>query len=234
MKKRSIKYRKELYQGVGFYGIDLNTDSVKELGSSMAQTLRNNSSIGNGEVEIDFMPIDKGRSKMMFVEPNKKAFKVLTTPQAPRHFSPEEIIEINADAQNIFKEDGVYGTYGVKSYGQIEYICARLKDSYVFGEDILPTLFDKCVFVWQRLAKNQSFQNGNKRTALLTVAMYLYMNYFNFDTRTDLLKIYEDYSIRIAIDNITSAELKYFLIKNTYYDFDRAADDYIALIKNSK
>lgn len=234
MKKRNIKYKNKSYQGIGFYGFDLNTDSVKELGSSMAQTLMDNHSISDGEVEIYFTQIDKVRSKMMFTEKNKKEFKILMVPQTPRNFSPDEIVQINVDAQSIFQEDGVYGTYGVKSYGQIEYICSRLKNSYMFGEDTLPTLFDKCVFVWQRLAKNQSFQNGNKRTALLTVAMYLYMNYFNFDASSDLLKIYEDYSIRIATDNITSAELKAFLIKNTHYDFDRAANDYIVFIKNSK
>ena len=143
------------------------------------------------------------------------------------YFEPGDLIAINNNAQKIFVEDGVYGIQGVKEPGQLDYICNRLKNSYMFDKDTLPTLLDKAVFLWMRLAKNQSFQNGNKSTALLAMSLYLYMNYVNLSSSLSLLNIYEQYSIMIAKDEIGADELKNFLSKNISYDFDRSSEDYI-------
>lgn len=227
MKKRNIKFKKNKYKYVMLTGIELNIDSLEEISKIVSDSLRNNKILEAGQLEYTFTQLDPVHNELDILDGSKTITKILSVQINNYYFEPGDLIAINNNAQKIFVEDGVYGIQGVKEPGQLDYICNRLKNSYMFDKDTLPTLLDKAVFLWMRLAKNQSFQNGNKRTALLAMSLYLYMNYVNLSSSLSLLNIYEQYSIMIAKDEIGADELKKFLSKNISYDFDRSSEDYI-------
>ena len=67
------------------------------------------------------------------------------------------------------------------------------------GQDLYPTVFDKASRLCFGLAKNHPFNDGNKRTAVHTMLVYLYIN--------DILLDYEKMELETVIIDVASGKM---------------------------
>ena len=80
------------------------------------------------------------------------------------------------------------------------------------GNDLYPSLYDKAAQLCYGIANNHPFTDGNKRTALHSMYVYLIINGFDITaTQQDV----ENMIIDIATGNMTNTELVQWLQKNT-------------------
>lgn len=88
----------------------------------------------------------------------------------------ETLVKLNKYAQSFTDESRAYGIQGLKEVGLVENLLYRTENSIVFGEDQFPTISSKAAHFWYTLSRYQAFNNGNKRTGLLTVLYFLEAN----------------------------------------------------------
>ena len=80
------------------------------------------------------------------------------------------------------------------------------------GNDLYPSLYDKAAQLCYGLSNNHPFTDGNKRTALHSMYVYLIINGFDITaTQQDV----ENMIIDVAAGNMTNTELVQWLQKNT-------------------
>ena len=80
------------------------------------------------------------------------------------------------------------------------------------GNDLYPSIYDKAAQLCYGIANNHPFTDGNKRTALHSMYVYLIINGFDITaTRQDV----ENMIIDIAAGNMTNTELAQWLRENT-------------------
>lgn len=98
----------------------------------------------------------------------------------------EEATEIN---QKLITRYSNKEIIGVKDHNMLEAAIERPKQS-AFGEDAYSSIYDKATALFESLAKNHPFQNGNKRTAYACMAYFLYENGYllkmNYKVASDL------------------------------------------------
>lgn len=63
----------------------------------------------------------------------------------------------------------------------VDSILFSIKHSVVFNQDTYPTIEDKAGHLWYMLARFQSFDNGNKRTSIIAMVVFLLINGYKFD-----------------------------------------------------
>ena len=80
------------------------------------------------------------------------------------------------------------------------------------GNDLYPSIYDKAAQLCYGIANNHPFTDGNKRTALHSMYVYLIINGFDImATQQDV----ENMIIDVASGNMTNVELAQCLQKNT-------------------
>ena len=80
------------------------------------------------------------------------------------------------------------------------------------GNDLYPSFYDKAAQLCYGIANNHPFTDGNKRTALHSMYVYLIINGFDITaTQQDV----ENMIIDVASGNMTNVELAQWLQKNT-------------------
>ena len=80
------------------------------------------------------------------------------------------------------------------------------------GNDLYPSLYDKAAQLCYGIANNHPFTDGNKRTALHSMYVYLIIN--GFDITASQQEV-ENLIINVAAGNMINTELAYWLEKNT-------------------
>lgn len=80
------------------------------------------------------------------------------------------------------------------------------------GNDLYPSLYDKAAQLCYGIANNHPFTDGNKRTALHSMYVYLIIN--GFDIAASQQEV-ENLIINVAAGNMTNVELAYWMEKNT-------------------
>ena len=94
------------------------------------------------------------------------------------------------------------GLAGVKDIGQLESVLAHIQNS-----DYYPTFLDQITHLVYSIAKFHIFNDGNKRSAILSGALFLTLN--NYDRSMDLFVRGMEVPIIEAVTNhITKDELK--------------------------
>jgi len=99
------------------------------------------------------------------------------------------------EADVIGINQNLIATFSPKEFFGVKY--PNLLDSAVnrpfqtmFGKSLYPDIFDKAVALFESLAKNHPFHNGNKRTAFGAMTYFLYINdhicYMNNEDAADL------------------------------------------------
>lgn len=101
---------------------------------------------------------------------------------------------------------------GVKDMNMIEAAISRPQQS-VFGEDAYPTIFEKATALFESLAKNHPFQNGNKRTAFACMVYFLYQNGYHFKMDQ---KQAEDLTVFMVTGDITFNEVRDIIQENSF------------------
>lgn len=80
------------------------------------------------------------------------------------------------------------------------------------GNDLYPSIYDKAAQLCYGIANNHPFTDGNKRTALHSMYVYLIINGFDITaTQQDV----ENMIIDVASGNMTNVELAQWLRENT-------------------
>ena len=80
------------------------------------------------------------------------------------------------------------------------------------GSDLYPSLCDKAAQLCYGIANNHPFTDGNKRTALHSMYVYLIIN--GFDIAASQQEV-ENLIINVAAGNMTNTELAEWLRENT-------------------
>ena len=80
------------------------------------------------------------------------------------------------------------------------------------GNDLYPSLYDKAAQLCYGIANNHPFTDGNKRTALHSMYVYLIINGFDI---TATQQEVENLIIDVAAGNMTNTELAEWLRENT-------------------
>lgn len=80
------------------------------------------------------------------------------------------------------------------------------------SNDLYPSIYDKAAQLCYGIANNHPFTDGNKRTALHSMYVYLIINGYDITaTQQDV----ENMIIDVAAGNMTNVELAYWLQENT-------------------
>lgn len=107
------------------------------------------------------------------------------------------IIDIH---KSVIEKSG--GLAGVKDIGQLESVLAHIQNP-----DYYPTFLDQITHLVYSIAKFHIFNDGNKRSAILSGALFLTLN--NYDRSMDLFVRGMEVPIIEAVTNhITKDELK--------------------------
>ena len=70
------------------------------------------------------------------------------------------------------------GSHGIRDIGLIQSAIARPQSSFG-GDDLYQTIFDKAAALFHSLMFNHAFVDGNKRTAMVSTARFLFVNGHN-------------------------------------------------------
>lgn len=87
--------------------------------------------------------------------------------------------------------------------GSINLSVERAKQS-AFGEEAYPDVFAKATALFESLAKNHCFQNANKRTAFVSLCLFLIYNGYDFVMEK---KEAEDFVVDVVMHRYTFDEL---------------------------
>lgn len=80
------------------------------------------------------------------------------------------------------------------------------------GNDLYPSLYNKAAQLCYGIANNHPFIDGNKRTALHSMYVYLIIN--GYDITASQQEV-ENLIINVAAGNMTNVELAQWLRRNT-------------------
>lgn len=80
------------------------------------------------------------------------------------------------------------------------------------GNDLYPSIYDKAAQLCYGIANNHPFTDGNKRTALHSMYVYLIINGYDI---TAIQQDVENLIINVAAGNMTNVELAQWLRDNT-------------------
>ncbi len=109
------------------------------------------------------------------------------------YLTKDQVVEINKRMILMYSEEEIIG---VKSHSLLESALSRPMQS-VFGEDAYATIYDKSSALFHSLVKNHPFHNGNKRTALAVLTMFLDINNIELTMSSEQA---EDFTVDVAND----------------------------------
>ena len=111
----------------------------------------------------------------------------------------------------VMKKYGEGEHAGIKEQGLLESAVHRPQQS-AFGEDAYPLLFEKAGALFESLARNHCFFNGNKRTAFASLDIFLKKNGFHIMQDTDEN---EEFTIAVAEGKVGLSDIAIWLENHT-------------------
>ncbi|AVO03445.1 death-on-curing protein (plasmid) [Staphylococcus simulans] len=123
-----------------------------------------------------------------------------------RYLTEKEIITLNV---YVIEKYSPKEPIGIKEPTALNMLVNAPKQ-YVFGHEQYPTIELKAANLVRNLVKKHVFYNGNKRTALMTLIVFLKVNNYQF-TATNNEAI--EYLVRIATEDLQEADIEQW-IKN--------------------
>lgn len=121
---------------------------------------------------------------------------------------------INQMAEKMFREETIYG---LKDYDGLD----RINKSIIGGfgdKELYPTITNKAAALWYKIATNQVFQNGNKRTALLAAIYFLGINFYSFDVH-DGNEMY-NISVQAANKQLSINQIERYISKHVSLGYE--------------
>lgn len=124
-----------------------------------------------------------------------------------KYLTVKDIIKINAKLITTVSSGELIG---LKDAAALD-MAVNQPQQEVFGEELYPTIYDKASILAINLAKRHPFQNGNKRTALVSMITFLMMNgYTTSFTQEEAVQF---------ILNITTSNQEFDLMKEEVAHF---------------
>ena len=121
-------------------------------------------------------------------------------------FTVQDIYELNTQLENAFVLSS-----GVRDENLLASAVNTPFQTFM-GNDLYPSIYDKAAQLCYGIANNHPFTDGNKRTALHSMYVYLIINGFDITaTQQDV----ENMIIDVAAGNMTNTELAQWLRENT-------------------
>lgn len=120
--------------------------------------------------------------------------------------SVEEVIAVHADQVNRYG-----GSHGIRDLGLLESATFRAQTSFG-GQYLYKTIFDKAAALGQSIILNHPFLDGNKRTGIVSIILFLKVNGYNLRvSQKDLINM----TLKIAKEEIQVEEIADWLKKNS-------------------
>ena len=175
---------------------------------------------------INLNQVDKQRWKLSFRKYNQQLYKLsfyfdgilegywYILPVTHPKLSIDMLTNINEESEKLLKEEWFYG---VKDKAGLASLLGQIDNSF-FNITPYPTILYKATYLWYTISTKQMFNNGNKRTALLTALLYLKLNGYLFDI-LDEVALY-DISIKVANKEISFKQLYQYISRHSYIDFE--------------
>jgi death-on-curing protein len=110
----------------------------------------------------------------------------------------EQVLVIHQD-----QIDKYGGSHGISDLNLLESAIFRPQTTFS-NSDIYPSIFDKATAVFQSLIKNHPFVDGNKRTAIVCLVIFLNLNGYEFKINPD--KLVDDV-IKIETENWSKSKI---------------------------
>jgi death-on-curing protein len=126
--------------------------------------------------------------------------------QHMQYLTEKDIITLNVYVINKYSPNE---QIGVKEPNALNMLVNAPKQC-VFGEEQYPTLELKAANLVRNLVQKHVFYNGNKRTALMTLVVFLKMNGYQFNASNEEVA---DYMVKIATDDLQEADIKQWIKK---------------------
>ncbi|MDP3948650.1 MAG: type II toxin-antitoxin system death-on-curing family toxin [bacterium] len=123
-----------------------------------------------------------------------------------KYLSAEEILIIHSE---IIDKTG--GLHGLRDAGLLASTMERPKTSFG-GNEIFKTVFEKAATYFESLAMYHVFLDGNKRTAIVASARFLYIN--NFELTATNREV-ENFVLKIIKEKLEIKEIAVWLKKHS-------------------
>jgi len=136
----------------------------------------------------------------------------------PQKMSEKAFGEANKQAEQMFREESVYG---IKDFYGLDRVNNSLFGGFGSFEPY-PTVTSKAAALWYKIASNQFFNNGNKRTAMLSAIYFLAGNFYTFDV-VDANSLY-DISLRIANNEWNQKQVENFINAHVSLSYTNMSD----------
>jgi death on curing protein len=107
-----------------------------------------------------------------------------------KYLTPQQVLLIH---DQMVKRFG--GSHGIRDIGLVESAVARPRATFD-GMDLYESIFEKAAALLQSLLKNHPFVDGNKRTALVSAAIFMKMNGYNLINQHE-----EEVEFGVNVDN---------------------------------
>ncbi|WP_243291293.1 type II toxin-antitoxin system death-on-curing family toxin [Bacillus sp. FJAT-47783] len=92
---------------------------------------------------------------------------------------------------------------GVKNPGLLDSTINRPKQS-LFGHDAYPSIYEKAAALFESIAKDHTFHNANKRTALASLIVFLKINHYRW---TMGIEEEQDFTVDVVNHKYTFQEI---------------------------
>jgi len=122
-----------------------------------------------------------------------------------KYLTVEQVLFIHDQAIKRFG-----GPFGVRELNLLESAVMRPRASFG-GKDLYKGIFDKAGALLQSLLKNHPFVDGNKRTALSSAALMLWMNGYKLKNKG---KKEVEFAVRVDNEKLPVEEIAGWLKKN--------------------
>ncbi len=100
------------------------------------------------------------------------------------YLTPQQVLFIHA---RLIETTG--GSHGLRDLGLLQSAVARPQATFD-GADLYPDLWHKAAALMESLAQNYPFLDGNKRTAITAIAMFLRQNGYVLQTTNEDLEMF--------------------------------------------
>jgi death-on-curing family protein len=121
---------------------------------------------------------------------------------------------INEVAEKLFREETMYG---IGDYEGLDRINNSIMTGFG-GRELYPTITEKAAALWYKIATNQVFRNGNKRTALLAAIYFMGINFYTFDVCNGN-EMY-DMSVRAANKQISQNQIERYISEHVSLGYE--------------
>lgn len=204
------------YSGIIVVPFD-TTEQQDELLELFLKTYRERFAGGIDKISLELVPWSVRAYSINTFLQGKIQNRIFLIPIETIVPSMNNLVDWNSNAQQMYEEDGVYGLRGLKipeGKNHIGYVLDYLGSPVIYGENQEPTLTKKAAYLWERIGKLQSFSNGNKRTAMVAMLVFLHSNDYDFIFTPGLKQELIDMSLKIAVELIDTKQISSYILKN--------------------